>query len=74
MKHIIKHHYTSIEILEAIQYFNVRIDTLQGALQGVALHFPVLVKKYTHQIDIYNRCITRLNERYYRQLQKLIKN
>jgi len=56
-------HQTIIEILEAIQTFENLIMSKMDSINGFAGTFRELRIKYTHDIDIYERCIVRLNER-----------
>jgi hypothetical protein len=67
----IKTHQTCIEILEGIQQFKRLGDvTFESMVQLKEGLFPELEKKYLHQLDIYERCIERLNERYYNVINK----
>ena len=63
-KQRIRTHETLIEILEAIQSFEGYIQHRQESINGFAGTFPRLRNEYLHNIDIYQRCITRLNLRH----------
>lgn len=72
-KELINVHQTCIEILEAIHLFEVRkkMSIRSKDAPVIKEFFPDLVQKYSHQIDIYGRCITRLNERYAKMLRTI---
>jgi hypothetical protein len=61
-----------IEIEEAIQHFEKRIDEAEWSNGiGLGLEFPYINKKNEHNIIIYGMCIGRLNERFTKQLNTL---
>jgi len=61
-----------IEIQEAIQYFEHKIDMSEWSNGfGIGLEFPNIKEKNEHNIVIYGMCIGRLNERFTKQLNKL---
>jgi hypothetical protein len=66
----IKNHETSIELLEAMQHFENLIKHKETAIKMCENSFPRLQYKYIHNIDIYNKCINRLQNRY-NKLNKL---
>ena len=62
---------TMLQIEDGINQFKLLIEI---ELDNVAKHgkdFRELRKKYVHNIDIYNKCITRLEERFTKQLNTL---
>ena len=62
---------TMLQIEDGINQFKLLIEI---ELDNVAKHgkdFQELRKKYVHNIDIYNKCITRLEERFIKQLNTL---
>jgi len=62
-----------IEIQEAIQHFEKRIDEAEWSnASGIGLEFPTIAKKNTHNIEIFHMCIGRLNERFTKQLMTLV--
>jgi hypothetical protein len=63
---LIKKHERCIEILYAIKYFEERKKNRIESIDGFAGLFPELKQKYINNIDIINRCIKRLIERYNR--------
>ena len=63
-KKLIKQHKKKIEILEAIRHFENAIKLKTGSINGYPGTFPELRRKYIHNIEIYNKCIQRLTERY----------
>ena len=63
-KTLIDNHQLCIEILEGISHFQSSIRLKKESLNGFAGTFYELRIKYAHNIDIYNRCINRLNQRY----------
>ena len=67
---LIDQHQQLIEIVEAIQHFQMAKRHTIQSIEGFGGTFPRLRKKYIHNIDIYNRCINRLKERYSRINQK----
>jgi len=66
-KDLIKKHKTCIEILEAIEVFESLIEHKALSIEALNGNFPDLKAKYLHNIDIYKRCINRLNLRYTKQ-------
>ena len=61
----IEAHEKCIEVLEAIDTFENRIELAKWDIEfGFIREFPTLVKEYKHRIEIYQMCITRLQERY----------
>ena len=63
-KKLIKQHEKQIAILEAIRHFEKAIELKTGSLNGYPGTFPELRRKYNRNIEIYNKCIQRLTERY----------
>jgi len=55
----IKHHRKAIEILEAIQFMRRRAETWRECLS-----FPVGREKILHNLDIAEKSINRLKQRY----------
>jgi len=61
-----------IEIQEAIEHFETRIDNAEWSNGfGIGLEFGSIREKNEHNIIIYGMCIGRLNERFTKQLDKL---
>jgi len=61
-----------IEIEEAIQHFEKRIDEAEWSNGfGLGLEMPNIKEKNTHNIIIYVMCMRRLNERFIKQLNTL---
>ena len=61
-----------LEIEEAIQYFEERIDSTAWSNEfGYGQEFCSMYEKNTHNIEIYEMCIDRLNERFTKQLNTL---
>jgi len=63
---LIDKHQQCIEIVEAIAHFQMSKRHTIRSIESFGGTFPNLRKKYIHNIDIYNRCINRLKERYNR--------
>jgi len=62
---------TMLKIQDGINQFKLLIEI---QLDNVAKHgknFSFMRKQYFHNIDIYNRCILRLEERFTKQLNTL---
>lgn len=57
-----------LEIQEAVEYFERKIEFRQKSIVGFAGHFKDIRDKYTNDIDTYEMCIDRLNERFSKQL------
>lgn len=57
-------HQRAIEILEATRHFERRKQTLIENLDGFCGTFPELNRKYRHQVEIMDRCIARMKQRY----------
>jgi hypothetical protein len=53
-----------IEIMHAIKTFQRRIASLTDSIENYKVHFPSLAEKYRHEVDICERCIVRLLQRY----------
>ena len=61
-----------IEIEEAIEHFETRIDNTEWSNGfGAGLEFASIREKNEHNIIIYVMCMRRLNERFIKQLNKL---
>ena len=61
-----------IEIEEAVQYFERKIDADTWSNEfGAGLEWKHINHKNTHNIEIYEMCIDRLNERFTKQLNTL---
>ena len=61
-----------LEIEEAIQHFEERIDSTAWSNEfGYGQEFSSMYEKNTHNIEIYEMCIDRLNERFTKQLNTL---
>ena len=61
-----------IEIEEAIEHFETRIDNAEWSnTLGMGLEVPEIWDKNEHNIVIYGMCIGRLNERFTKQLNTL---
>ena len=61
-----------LEIEEAIQHFEERIDSTAWSNEfGYGQEFRSMYEKNTHNIEIYEMCIGRLNERFTKQLNTL---
>ena len=53
------------EILEAIQHFEDRIDRMEWSNElGYGQSYRSIYEKNTYNIEIYEMCIDRLNERF----------
>lgn len=60
----IERHQMCIQILEAIQHFENVKNHKQESISALGGMLPELRKKYINELDTYNRCIERLNQRY----------
>jgi hypothetical protein len=58
------YHQTSIEILEGIDRFQNLVRLNYEHIRVLNRNFPHLIKKYKHNIEIYDMCIERLKQRY----------
>ena len=61
---LIDYHRTSIEILEGIDKFQNLVRLNYEHINILAGNFKHLIKKYKHNIEIYDMCIQRLKQRY----------
>ena len=60
------------KIDEYINYYKDRIDEREWSNKfGVGQEFQSIRKRNDHHIDIYTRCITRLNDRFRKLVLKL---
>jgi hypothetical protein len=66
MEQLIKKHENLIKILEAIITFRKRMESTVHNMKVLNGNFPNLIKKHYHDIEIYERCINRLLEKYKR--------
>jgi len=62
---------TMLKIQDGINQFKLLIEIQLDNLGKHGKDFSFMRKKYLHDIDIYNRCITRLEERFTKQLNTL---
>ena len=62
---------TMLKIQEGINQFKLLIEIQLDNLGKHGKDFSFMRKKYLHDIDIYNMCINRLEERFIKQLNKL---
>jgi len=69
----IKQHETAIELLQAIDHFNIMKRHTNDSIKGSASYFPELVKKYNHDLIIYTMCISRLENRYNKSINQITK-
>jgi len=69
----LKQHENCIEILEAIERFERFKSDKKYSIFFHSNYFTGMKKKLRHEIEIYEMCIKRLEERYKKQLNKLIK-
>ena len=61
-----------LEIEEAIQHFEERIDSTAWSNEfGYGQSYRSMYEKNTYNIEIYEMCIGRLNERFTKQLNTL---
>ena len=61
-----------LEIEEAIQHFEERIDSAAWSNEfGYGQSYRSMYEKNTYNIEIYEMCIDRLNERFTKQLNTL---
>lgn len=73
METIKQHHQNCIKILEAIDYFKNRIkDQNELCATWSAASFLSIRAQAHHRIEIFNKCIERLEERYNKQLTNII--
>lgn len=63
-RELIQAHKKCIEVLEAIQTFDRKIVDAKYWSELYKLQFYAIKKQYQHLIEIYQMCITRLQERY----------
>ena len=52
-----------LEILEAIKTFEKKINFSKSHIKLINGHFPNTEKHHAHKIEIYTKCIERLNQR-----------
>jgi len=72
MNNKIQIHERCIEILEDIMIFENKRRRIKESLNGATGRlFPGLIPEMMHDIDIAERCIERLRERYIKQLEQL---
>ena len=65
-------HYEAIKIIEAIELFELRLNSVKVSLNGYGgQNYGWLKVKYEHQIIIFKMCINRLEQRYSKLITKL---
>lgn len=65
-------HEKCIGISKAIEYFQQKIQSKKESIAGFAVfNFPDIKRKWEHDMNIYERCIDRLFERYNKTLKQL---
>jgi len=67
-------HQSCIEIQEAIEHFERRIESTNDSINGFPGTFPYLRNKYTRKLEILAMCIARLEQRHQRILSNIIKS
>jgi hypothetical protein len=61
-----------VQIEEGIQYYKDQIDELRWSNEfGMGLEFPGIKKGNDHDIEIYSKCIARLNQRFNKKIQNI---
>lgn len=68
-----KRHERCIQLLEALRSLHRRKSWMIESIGGFAGVFPETRRKYVNRVDTLNRCITRMEAAYYREVEKLIK-
>lgn len=66
-------HNRCLELLEAIHDLHGRKRRVIESIEGFIGTFPESRAKYVNRVDTLNRCITRMEAAYYREVEKLIK-
>ena len=66
-------HNRCIELLEAIHDLQRRKSRVIENIEGFIGTFPESRAKCVNRVDTLNRCITRMEAAYYREVEKLIK-
>lgn len=64
--YLIQKHENCLKILSAIIRFRQRRKQKIESINGYAGTFPKLKEKYLNDIDTINKCINKLEQRYYR--------
>ena len=62
----------ALQILSAMDHFQGAKELRLGYIKNHKDLFNNLTNKYNHEIDIYNRCIIRLDQRYKKQINKAL--
>lgn len=66
----IKYLEVAAEIQQGIGYFEAQIKNKKTSIRIMAGNFPDLEAKYLNDIDTYERCIVRLQQRYTTALER----
>lgn len=69
----IRFHEQAIEVLDGIRYFE-RSKQIWESGRKDAERWGFNVDKYIHKVDIAQRCINRLNERYLKGMTEYVNN
>lgn len=55
---------TCIKIVEGISYFKRMLKSQQESIDGFQGTFPELRRKLIHRMEVYQKCVDRLQQRY----------
>jgi len=69
----IKKHEICISILQGVSEFEERKKMITESFYGFSSSFPELKEKYLRDIEIHDKCIERLKQRYNKALTELTK-
>jgi hypothetical protein len=64
-------HQNCINLLEAMEYFQMRIKSESARAETYQNVFPKIAEKSRHEMDIAQRAMRRLNDRYAKTLKEL---
>lgn len=63
---LLEQHQRAIETLEAIDYFQMKLEMAKDNIRQINGMFPRLVEKHKHEAEICKMCIDRLWARYWK--------
>ena len=66
-------HKQCLNILRGIEHFENRAEVTLSEARRTENLFPVLNQKHLNRVDTFNRCVNRLNKKYIRTVNKLVK-
>ena len=68
---LIERHEECINILDSITHFKRLIEVDKDTIDQLPIEFKDVRDKFNHKIDVYQKCIERLEQRYQKAFREL---